>query len=75
MTIDYDAAKVSEADVTKAVAGAGYGAKVYDPTTAESQEDREEHKLAGIKNVFCGLLFYHSPLLYCYGKYGWLALT
>lgn len=64
MTIDYDAAKVSEADITKAVAGAGYGAKVYDPTTAESQEDREEHKLAGIKKRLLWTSIFTIPLFY-----------
>ncbi len=64
MTIDYDATKVSEADVTKAVAGAGYGAKVYDPTTAESQEDREEHKLAGIKKRLLWTSIFTIPLFY-----------
>ncbi|WP_019805717.1 heavy metal translocating P-type ATPase [Streptococcus mutans] len=64
MTIDYDAAKVSEADVTKAVAGAGYDAKVYDPTTAESQEDREEHKLAGIKKRLLWTSIFTIPLFY-----------
>ncbi|BAQ24942.1 heavy metal translocating P-type ATPase [Streptococcus troglodytae] len=64
MTIDYDSAKVSEADVTKAVADAGYGAKVYDPTTAESQGDREEHKLAGIKKRLLWTSIFTIPLFY-----------
>lgn len=64
MTIDYDAGKVDEAAVSKAVADAGYGAKVYNPKTAESQEDREEHKLTAIKKRLFWASVFTIPLFY-----------
>ena len=37
---------------------------MYDPTTAESQEDREEHKLAGIKKRLLWTSIFTIPLFY-----------
>ncbi|EHJ53011.1 heavy metal translocating P-type ATPase [Streptococcus macacae] len=64
MTLDYDRAKLSQADIAKAVASAGYGAKVYDPTLDKNQEEREEDQLGAIKKRLLGTSIFTLPLFY-----------
>lgn len=64
MTVDYDPAKVSEAEIEKAVADAGYGASVFDPATAKSQAERQDEATHNMWHKFLWSAVFAVPLLY-----------
>ncbi|MGT2636369.1 heavy metal translocating P-type ATPase [Streptococcus ratti] len=64
MTVDYDPAKISEAEIEKAVADAGYGASVFDPATAKSQEERQDEATHTMWRKFLWSALFAVPLLY-----------
>lgn len=64
MTVDYDPAKISEAEIEKAVADAGYGASVFDPTTAKSQAERQDEATHNMWHKFLWSAVFAVPLLY-----------
>lgn len=64
MTVDYDPAKISEAEIEKAVADAGYGASVFDPATAKSQAERQDEATHNMWHKFLWSAVFAVPLLY-----------
>lgn len=64
MTVDYDPAKISEAEIEKAVADAGYGASVFDPATAKSQAERQDEATHNMWHEFLWSAVFAVPLLY-----------
>ena len=63
MTVAYDET-VTTATISQAVADAGYEAEVYDPASAQSQEEREEEKLHGIRQRLLWSSVFTIPLFY-----------
>lgn len=64
MTVGYDPAKISEAEIEKAVADAGYGASVFDPATAKSQAERQDEATHNMWHKFLWSAVFAVPLLY-----------
>ncbi|MBM7636751.1 heavy metal translocating P-type ATPase [Streptococcus saliviloxodontae] len=64
LTVDYDPDKVSEAEIEKAVADAGYGASVFDPATAKSQAERQDQATQTMWQKFLWSALFAVPLLY-----------
>ena len=64
MTVDYDPAKISEAEIEKAVTDAGYGASVFDPATAKSQAERQDEATHNMWHKFLWSAVFAVPLLY-----------
>lgn len=64
MTVDYDPALVDDAKIEKAVADAGYGATVFDPETAKSQEERDDEATNRMWHKFLMSAIFSVPLLY-----------
>lgn len=52
MTVDYNPDLVSEKEIEKAVADAGYSASVFDPTTAKSQSERQSEATQNMWHKF-----------------------
>lgn len=64
MTVDYDPTLVDDAKIEKAVADAGYGAIVFDPETAKSQEERDDEATNRMWHKFLMSAIFSVPLLY-----------
>lgn len=57
MTVDYNPDLVSEKEIEKAVADAGYSASVFDPTTAKSQSERQSEATQNMWHKFLYQLY------------------
>lgn len=64
MTVRYNPDLVSEAEIEKAVVDAGYGACVFDPTTAKSQSERQSEATHNMWHKFLWSAAFSIPLLY-----------
>lgn len=64
MTVRYNPDLVSEEEIEKAVADAGYGASVFDPATAKSQSERQSEATQNIWHKFLLSALFAVPLLY-----------
>lgn len=64
MTVHYNPDLVSEEEIEKAVADAGYGASVFDPTTAKSQSERQSEATQNMWHKFLLSALFAVPLLY-----------
>ncbi len=64
MTVDYNPDLISEEEIEKAVADAGYGATVFDPTTAKSQSERQSEATQNMWHKFLWSAVFAVPLLY-----------
>lgn len=64
MTVDYNPDLVSEKEIKKAVADAGYSASVFDPTTAKSQSERQSEATQNMWHKFLLSALFAIPLLY-----------
>lgn len=64
MTVDYNPDLVSEKEIEKAVADAGYSASVFDPTTAKSQSERQSEATQNMWHKFLLSALFAIPLLY-----------
>ncbi len=64
MTVDYNPDLISEEEIEKAVADAGYGATVFDPTTAKSQSERQSEATQNMWHKFLWSAIFAVPLLY-----------
>lgn len=64
MTVDYNSDLVSEKEIEKAVADAGYSASVFDPTTAKSQSERQSEATQNMWHKFLLSALFAIPLLY-----------
>lgn len=64
MTVHYNPDLVSEAEIEKAVVDAGYGACVFDPTTAKSQSERQSEATHNMWHKFLWSAAFAIPLLY-----------
>lgn len=64
MTVRYNPDLVSEAEIEKAVVDAGYGACVFDPTTAKSQSERQSEVTHNMWHKFLWSALFAVPLLY-----------
>lgn len=64
MTVDYNPDLVSEKEIEKAVAGAGYSASVFDSTTAKSQSERQSEATQNMWRKFLLSALFAIPLLY-----------
>lgn len=64
MTVDYNPDLVSEKEIEKAVADAGYSASVFDPTTAKSQSERQSEATQNMWRKFLLSALFAIPLLY-----------
>lgn len=64
MTVDYNPDLVSEKEIEKAVADAGYSASVFDPTTAKSQSERQSEAIQNMWHKFLLSALFAIPLLY-----------
>ncbi|WP_024344618.1 heavy metal translocating P-type ATPase [Streptococcus equinus] len=64
MTVRYNPDLVSEAEIEKAVADAGYGASVFDPATAKSQSERQSEATQNMWHKFLLSALFAVPLLY-----------
>lgn len=64
MAVSYDDSQVNQEKIEQAVADAGYGAKLFVQGQAASQEEREEKRLAGMKQRLIWSTIFTFPLLY-----------
>lgn len=64
MTVRYNSDLVSEEEIEKAVADAGYGASVFDPATAKSQSERQSEATQNMWHKFLLSALFSVPLLY-----------
>ncbi|WP_423216469.1 heavy metal translocating P-type ATPase [Streptococcus equinus] len=64
MTVRYNPDLVSEEEIEKAVIDAGYGASVFDPTTAKSQSERQSEATQNMWHKFLLSALFAVPLLY-----------
>lgn len=64
MTVDYNPELISKEEIEKAVADAGYGATVFDPTTAKSQSERQSEATQNMWHKFLWSAIFAVPLLY-----------
>lgn len=64
MTVRYNPDLVSEEEIEKAVADAGYGASVFDPATAKSQSERQSEATQNMWHKFLLSALFAVPLLY-----------
>lgn len=64
MTVDYNPDLVSEKEIEKAVADAGYSASVFDPTRAKSQAERQSEATQNMWHKFLLSALFAIPLLY-----------
>lgn len=64
MTVHYNPDLVSEEEIEKAVADAGYGASVFDPATAKSQSERQSEATQNMWHKFLLSALFAAPLLY-----------
>ena len=64
MTVRYNPDLVSEAEIEKAVVDAGYGACVFNPTTAKSQSERQSEATHNMWHKFLWSAAFAIPLLY-----------
>lgn len=64
MTVHYNPDLVSEEEIEKAVADAGYGASVFDPATAKSQSERQSEATQNMWHKFLLSALFAVPLLY-----------
>lgn len=64
MAVDFDSDLISEAEIEKAVADAGYGATVYDPKQAQSQQERHSTATHKMWHRFWLSAVFAIPLLY-----------
>ena len=64
MTVRYNPDLVSEVEIEKAVVDAGYGACVFDPTTAKSQSERQSEATHNMWHKFLWSAAFAIPLLY-----------
>lgn len=64
MSVDFDQNRVSQDKIEKAVADAGYGARVFVPEKEKSQEERERERLDGMKKRLIWSTIFTLPLLY-----------
>ena len=64
MTVRYNSDLVSEEEIEKAVADAGYGASVFDPATAKSQSERQSEATQNMWHKFLLSALFAVPLLY-----------
>lgn len=64
MTVDYNPDVVSESQIEQAVADAGYGATVFDPSTAKSQAERQSEATQNMWHKFLWSAVFALPLLY-----------
>lgn len=64
MTVDYNPDVVSENQIEQAVADAGYGATVFDPSTTKSQAKRQSEATQNMWHKFLWSAVFALPLLY-----------
>lgn len=64
MTVDYNPDVVSESQIEQAVADAGYGATVFDPSTTKSQTERQSEATQNMWYKFLWSAIFALPLLY-----------
>lgn len=64
MAVSYDDSQVNQVKIEQAVADAGYGAKLFVGEEALSQEEREEKRLAVMKQRLIWSAIFSLPLLY-----------
>lgn len=64
MTVHYNPDLVSEEEIEKAVADAGYGASVFDSATAKSQSERQSEATQNMWHKFLLSALFAVPLLY-----------
>ncbi|AWN19559.1 heavy metal translocating P-type ATPase [Streptococcus sobrinus] len=64
MAVSYDDSQVNQEKIEQAVADAGYGVKLFIEGQAASQEEREEKRLAGMKQRLIWSTIFTLPLLY-----------
>lgn len=64
MTVDYNPDVVSESQIEQAVADAGYGAMVFDPSTTKSQAERQSEATQNMWHKFLWSAVFALPLLY-----------
>ncbi|MGE9834459.1 heavy metal translocating P-type ATPase [Streptococcus orisratti] len=64
MTVDYNPDVVSENQIEQAVADAGYGATVFDPSTTKSQTERQSEATQNMWHKFLWSAVFALPLLY-----------
>lgn len=64
MTVRYNPDLVSEEEIEKAVADAGYGACIFDPATAKSQSERQSEATQNMWHKFLLSALFAVPLLY-----------
>lgn len=64
MTVDYNPDVVSESQIEQAVADAGYGATVFDPSTTKSQTERQSEATQNMWHKFLWSAVFALPLLY-----------
>lgn len=64
MTVDYNPDVVSESQIEQAVADAGYGATVFDPSTTKSQTERQSEATQNMWYKFLWSAVFALPLLY-----------
>ena len=64
MTVDYNPDVVSENQIEQAVADAGYGATVFDPSTTKSQAERQSEATQNMWHKFLWSAVFALPLLY-----------
>ncbi len=64
MAVTYDESQVDQVKIEQAVADAGYGAKLFVGEEALSQEEREEKRLAVMKQRLIWSAIFSLPLLY-----------
>lgn len=64
MTVDYNPDVVSESQIEQAVADAGYGATVFDPSTAKSQTERQSEATQNMWHKFLWSAVFALPVLY-----------
>ncbi|SFQ73651.1 heavy metal translocating P-type ATPase [Streptococcus equinus] len=64
MTVRYNPDLVSEEEIEKVVADAGYGASVFDPATAKSQSERQSEATQNMWHKFLLSALFAVPLLY-----------
>ena len=64
MAVDYNPDVVSESQIEQAVADAGYGATVFDPSTTKSQAERQSEATQNMWHKFLWSAVFALPLLY-----------
>ncbi|MBF6976154.1 copper-translocating P-type ATPase [Streptococcus macedonicus] len=64
LTVNYNPDLVSEKEIEKAVADAGYSASIFDPTMAKSQSKRQSEATQNMWHKFLLSALFAIPLLY-----------